>query len=135
MRLADEQQSFELRVRQIGAEDAGLRWATTEIGVQRGKESSHASGPWLTLDEITHLIDLLGQDSPRPEDVARIEFIEPNLAFAVDTNLNRLTVFLDLEARPKWLASGELSFTVTQSQRKRFAEDLAKDVRKLTSSH
>ncbi len=134
MRLADEQQSFELRVRQIGDEDAGLRWATTEIRVQRGKESFNASGPWLTLDEIKHLIDLLGQESPPPEAVGRIEFIEPNFVFGIDANLNRLTVLLDLEARPKWLASGELSFAVTQSQRKRLAEDLAKDIGELSSS-
>lgn len=134
MRLADDQQSFELRVRQIGEEEAGLRWATTEVRVQRGKESFHASGPWLTLDEVKHLIDLLSQESPRPEDVARIEFIEPNFAFAIEPTLNRLTVYLDLEAKPKWLASGELWFAAPPSERKRLAGDLANDIREATSS-
>lgn len=124
MLITEGKNRFELHLlSQESAEDAGLHWLNTEILVQQGQERFRQSGPWLTIDECRQLIKFF-KDARQSTSHMRLSFIEPNVSFTYDAKPKQLTVHLDQEAKPPWLATGFLSFTCSTDDCEQFSNQL-----------
>ena len=77
----------------------------------------------MTVAECSGLITFLNAISGVSSSQA-LEFIEPNLKFSYCAESKTLTISFDQEAKPNWLASGDISFNLDRRLFDRCAKEL-----------
>ncbi len=135
MLLTQDKNEFELRLLRIEDEsDSDFVWLIADVRVKQGENRFHESGPWLTVNEAKQLTDFFARPIEK-EQLACNDFIEPNLGFMYDPSHESLKINLALEAKPKWLDSGSISFFVSVPDRERLAKEIEAELRAILSSH